>query len=74
MTRNQFLQLAIIAPIAGFFGIKALKKGSINVFLKCQAKSFTISAKKAAQAMDAMAESFAKSGIKGRIYARTAFG
>ncbi len=39
MNRNQFLQLAIIAPIAGFFGIKALKKGSINVFLKCQAKA-----------------------------------
>ncbi len=59
MNRNQFLQLAIIGPIAGFFGIKAIRKGSINVYLKCQAKSFTISAKKAA--------SFAKSGIQGRI-------
>ncbi len=26
MNRNQFLQLAIIAPIAGFFGIKAMTK------------------------------------------------
>ena len=67
MKRKQFIQLAIIAPIAAFFGIKALKKGSINVFLKCQAKNFTISAKKAAQAFDAMSEAFAKSGIQGRI-------
>ena len=26
MNRNQFLQLAIIAPIAGFFGVKAMAK------------------------------------------------
>ena len=32
MTRNQFLQLAIIAPIAGFFGVKALKEKKEDEF------------------------------------------
>lgn len=36
MTRQQFLQIAIIAPIAAFFGIKALMKKKHTITMTCQ--------------------------------------
>lgn len=52
MTRLEFIQISIIAPIAGLFGIKVTSKR------ESFGKVFSISAREAAKAMSAVSKAF----------------